>query len=68
MKRPPSPEQWRIDAELRGGHFPGETITWAGWWMDYADEVGVQRAAPAGVISPQCEPRWLTRLRRRFGR
>ena len=59
---------WRIDGEMRGGHSVAETIAWASWTADFEDEQVQRRALPAGVISPDIDPRervrgFLRRLR-----
>jgi hypothetical protein len=58
---------WRVDGELRGGHRPSETLAFVSALQDLADAQR-ERFLPDGVISPDCEPRWLGRLRRLFGR
>ena len=69
MKAPPTREQWLIDGEMRGGHMPAETLAWASWVGDYEDELQDRyRSLPPGFISPDCEPKWRTRLGRLFGR
>jgi hypothetical protein len=68
MDRPPTPAEWRIDGELRGGHKPSETIAWASAWADYEDEHAARRALPAEVVSVSYERRWVSTLRRWFGR
>ena len=67
MHAPPSPTAWRIDGELRGGHSIAETLLWAAWVGDYEDEQNARRALPVGVISVDCEPKWLSKLRGWFG-
>jgi hypothetical protein len=57
---------WRLEGEARG-HSVAETLAYAAWAADYADEQAALRAAPAGVISPDLEPRIVGRLRRLFG-
>ena len=69
MERPLSPEQWRIDGEMRGGHLPSETLAWQAQWAAYEEEVGEVRALPAGVITVGAvEPRPVAWLRRVLGR
>jgi hypothetical protein len=58
---------WRLDSELRGGHRPSEVLQFVSALEDLADSQ-TQRSLPLGVISPDCEPRWRTRLGRWFGR
>jgi hypothetical protein len=47
-----------------------ETVAYLDYCADYEDERSQsrQRALPMGVISPDIEPRWVTRLRGWFGR
>ena len=64
-------DSWRIDAELSGGHTVQQMIGFVGELMDIADEQAQQQALPpAGVISPDIDPRErvLAFLRRIFGR
>jgi hypothetical protein len=70
MRQPPlSPEAWRIDGEMRGGHKPSEVLAWQAAWTEYEDEVVELRALPAGVITVGAvEPRPLAWLRRVLGR
>jgi len=65
MERPLSPEQWRIDGEMRGGHRPSEVLAWQAQWAAYEDEVGELRALPGDVILVEPAGGWLRRL---FGR
>ena len=69
MKRtvPPTREQWAIDGELRG-HTVEETIRYLSDCDDWQAEVDERRYAPAGVISPRLEPRFVSWLRRWTGR
>ena len=68
VDRPPSQLEWVIDGLEHGGHTVAETIAWASWTADYADEVAQQRAAPVNYFSPAVERepgpvrRWLRRL------
>jgi hypothetical protein len=64
---PPDRVAWAIDGELRG-HTIEETLRYLSDCADWHDEIGEQRRAPAGVISPQCEPRLVSWLRRWTGR
>jgi hypothetical protein len=58
---------WRVDSEIAGGHLPSQTIGFVSALMDLEDERS--RALPSNVIlAGDCEPRWLTRLRRWLGR
>jgi hypothetical protein len=58
----------RIDGELNG-HTVAQSIAFVAELQDVADEQqSRQRALPAGVISPDLEPRRLTTVRRWFGR
>ena len=59
-------DSWRVHGELRGGHRPSETIAFVSELEDIADKR--ERFLPDGVISPDCEPRLITRLRRMFAR
>ena len=59
---------WRVDGELAGGHSVEQTLAWASWTGDVEDEHVQRHAPPVGVVSPDLEPWWLTRLRARFGR
>jgi hypothetical protein len=68
VRTPPSREQWRIDAELHG-HTTEQVIRYLSDCADADDGQARQRALPVGVcLAGDCEPRWLTRLRARFGR
>ena len=67
MKPPPSRAAWLLKGELTG-HTPTETIAYSSWCGDYQDEQQRQRTLPAQFISPNCEPRPITRLPRLFGR
>jgi hypothetical protein len=70
VKEPPSRAWWELDAHING-HSPSETIAYLDWCADYEDERSQsrQRPLPMGVISPDgIEPRWLTTVRRWFGR
>jgi hypothetical protein len=61
-------EAWRVDSELNGGYLPSQTIGFVSALMDLEDDEQ-SRAVPGNVIlAGDCEPRWLTRLRARFGR
>jgi hypothetical protein len=69
LPRPPTPAEWLLDGLDRGGHSVSETLQFASWAMDYADEQATLRAMPADVIAGfRVEPRLVTRLRRWFGR
>jgi hypothetical protein len=71
MEEPPSRAWWELDSYLYG-HTPAETIAYLDHCDDYADWQSQQRAKllPAGVISPDIDPRervlgFLRRLRGR---
>jgi hypothetical protein len=64
---PPTASQWRLDGELRG-HSPQETLRYLSDCADFADELAARRSMPAQFVSPDCEPRPITWLRRQFGR
>jgi hypothetical protein len=67
MRTPPSREQWAIDGELHG-HSVEQTINYLSDCDDAAEQAAA-RALPAGVISPDgIEPRWVSTVRRWFGR
>jgi hypothetical protein len=69
MEEPPSRVAWYLDAELGGGHTVGETLAYAGWYQDYADEQAAVRSAPVNVVLAEAaEPRWVGRLRGLLGR
>jgi hypothetical protein len=66
---PPSLYAWRLDSERRGGHSVQEVLGYAAWEDAYDAEQAELRAQPAGVISPPgVEPRWMSKVRRWFGR
>jgi hypothetical protein len=67
MRTPPSREQWRIDAELNG-HTVEQVIAYLSACDDAAEQVAVCAPPPNVILAGDCEPRWLTRLRARFGR
>ena len=69
MEEPPSLTWWTLDS-LQHGHTHDEILWYANWRADYEDtQQDRRRALPPGVIlAGDCEPRWLTRLRARFGR
>ena len=69
MEEPPSLTWWTLDS-LQHGHTHDEVLWYANWRADYEDaQQDRRRALPPGVIlAGDCEPRWLTRLRGRFGR
>ena len=54
---------WRVDAELHG-HTPSQTIAFVSELEDIADERS--RTLPPGFVPADCEPRWLTTVRRWF--
>lgn len=58
---------WRLDSELHGGHRPSEVLRFVSELEDLADSQ-TQRSLPMGVISPDLEPRWVSRLRGLLGR
>jgi hypothetical protein len=63
-----SREAWRIDGELHG-HTVEQTLAYLADVADFEDQqAGRWRSLPDGVISPDCEPRWLGRLRCWTGR
>jgi hypothetical protein len=68
MRPPPSLTSWQLDGEMRNGHTTREVLAYAAWCQDWADEQAALRSAPGWVISPRCEPRIVSRLRRWFGR
>jgi hypothetical protein len=57
---------WRVDGELRGGHTVQQTLGFIGALMDLEDEQAQRRAY--AILGGDFEPRWVTRLRARFGR
>jgi hypothetical protein len=62
-------DSWRVHGELSGGHRPSETIGFVSALQDIADaQQDRWRSLPPGFVSPDCEPRLVTRLRRMFGR
>lgn len=66
MRRPLAPlDAWRLDGEFNP-HSVQETLSFVAALQDLEDE---RPPLPMGVISPDgVEPRWLSRLRRLFGR
>ena len=66
MRRPLAPlDAWRLDGEFRP-HTVQETLSFVAALQDLEEE---RPPLPMGVIlAGNCEPRWLTRLRARFGR
>jgi hypothetical protein len=68
LPAPPSPHQWALDAELRGGHTVQETLQYAAWCQDYADEVAAARHLPNFVITALPETRLSAFIRRVFQR
>ena len=63
---PPSRAAWLVDAELNG-HTVEQTIRYLSD-CDDAEDRSQQWSAPPGVIlAGDCEPKWLSRLRRLFG-
>jgi hypothetical protein len=65
MKRPPSPDEWFLDGLARGGHTPQETLDYASRVADYEDGL---RQLPDGYVPAAVEPRWISAVRRWFGR
>ena len=61
----PSRAAWLVDAELNG-HTVEQTIRYLSD-CDDAEDRSRQWSAPPGVILADCEPRWLTTVRRWFG-
>jgi hypothetical protein len=60
-------DSWRVHGELNG-HSPSQTIQFVGDLMDVADAQAQRRALSVAVIlAGASEPRWVTRLRARFG-
>jgi hypothetical protein len=57
---------WRVDSELRGGHSPSQVIAFVSELEDLADERS-QQLPPGVILAGDCEPKWLSRLRRLFG-
>lgn len=56
---------WMVDGEING-HTVQQTLSFVNELQDVDER---QRALPPFVIlAGDCEPRWLTRLRARFGR
>jgi hypothetical protein len=55
---------WRADGELNG-HTVQQTLSFINELQDVDDIVS---PLPMGVISPDCEPKWRTRLNRWLGR
>jgi hypothetical protein len=49
-------------------HSPSQTIAFVSELQDIADAQAQRCALPVGVILADCEPRWLTTVRRWFGR
>jgi hypothetical protein len=69
LPKPPSSTEWLLDGLQRGGHSVAETIAFAAWHGDYDDEQATLRVMPADVIlAGPVESRFVTRLRRWFGR
>ncbi|HEY3090773.1 MAG TPA: hypothetical protein VGJ59_22205 [Jatrophihabitantaceae bacterium] len=68
--RPPTRAQWVADSELNGGHTTRQVLLYLSDCADYEDEQVQRRALPAGVISPDIDPRARVRgfLRRIRGR
>jgi hypothetical protein len=70
MEEPPSATWWTLDS-LQHGHTVAETLAYADWVSDFADEQVQRRTMlPPGVISPDIDPRERVRgfLRRLRGR
>jgi len=59
MEEPPSRTWWELDAYLSGGHTPSEVLWYMSWVDDYHAEQQERRRSslPAGVISPDIDPR-----------
>ena len=72
MEEPPSRAWWELDSYLSGGHTVSESIAYLDWCSDWTDEQQTRRRSslPAGVISPDIDPRERVRglLRRIRGR
>jgi hypothetical protein len=69
VKAPPTPVQWRIDSEMRGGHSVAEVLAWASWVGDWEDEQqDRRRVLSEGFALAEVEPKWLTKVRSWFGR
>jgi hypothetical protein len=62
-----SRDQWRIDGELHG-HSTGEVLRYLSDCADFEVQQDKRHRAPAGIVTADAEPRWLTGLRRWFGR
>jgi hypothetical protein len=60
-----SPDEWFLDGLARGGHTPRETMDYASALADYEDLV---RSLPANVVTVDAEHRFITSLKRWFGR
>jgi len=58
VPEPPSRLWWELDAYING-HSPSETIAYLEWVSDWEDVQQTQqrRALPAGVVSPDIDPR-----------
>ena len=69
MEEPPSATWWTLDS-LQHGHTVAETLAYADWVSDFEEEQQTRRRdlPPNVILAGDCEPRWLTRLRARFGR
>jgi hypothetical protein len=63
MQRPPTPDQWRIDGELRGGHTIAETVAWQSWCEEWAERHAPPRPLSPYVITAERDTWWRRLLR-----